>query len=103
MLSQYHLTCLQTAAVDVVNVVGLRIDSLPAVKIDLVIDIRYVVTVDHVQGTVIVLVNSITEEDEDNNIGVQLALTVEIAVVEVCSIIATGSSRWTPENWSASD
>ena len=103
MLSQYYLSCLQTAAVGVVNVVGLRIDSLPAVKIDLVNDIGYVITVDRVQGTVIVLVNSITEEDEDNSIGVQLALAVEIAVVEVCSIIATGSSRWTSENWSASD
>ena len=86
------LSELLITAVGIVNVVGLRMDSWLAVEVDLVIDIECVVAVEFVQGTVIVLVNSITEEDEANSVGVQLALTVEIAEVEVCSIIATGSS-----------
>jgi len=48
-------------------------------------------------------VNSITEEGKANSVDVLLALTVKIAEVEFCSIIATGSSGWISENWSASD
>ena len=86
------LSWLRIAAVGVVSVVGLMIDSWLAVKIDLVIDIEGVVAAEFVQGTVIVLVNSITEEGEANSVGVQLTLAVEEIEVEVCSIIATGSS-----------
>jgi len=81
--------------------VGLRIDSWLAVKVDLVIDIGCVVAVEFVQGTVITLVNSITEEDKANSVDMLVAITVEIAKVEVCSMIATGSSGWISENWSA--
>ena len=91
------------AAVGVVSVVGLRIDSWLAVKVDLVIDIGCVVAVEFEQGTVIALVNAITEEGKANSVDVLLALTVEIGEVEVCSMIATGSSGWISENWSASD
>ena len=71
------LSELRIAAVGVVIVVGLRIDSWLAVKVDLIIDIGYVVAVEFVQGTVTVLVNSITEEGEANSVGVQLTLAVE--------------------------
>ena len=71
------LSWLRIAAVGVVSVVGLMIDSWLAVKIDLVIDIGGCGSSRIVQGTVIILVNSITEEGEANSVGVQLTLAVE--------------------------
>ena len=50
------------------------------------------VAAEFVQGTVIILVNSVTEEGEANSVGVQLTLALEEIEVEICSIIATGYS-----------